>query len=238
MIPDTLLTRSDMVSFTGMTHDVLTFWLRRGVLQPHTPRNGRGRHLRFYYYEANIAAVLLQARSLGANIEALDGISKIYREAISWAEKLGIHADVDEEFLSEVRAWDAYPSNPEKHKIFLDEYIGHADKRFGLDERRLSILHRLNKREVLDLQWRFDDIMRIPRKMIDPDLTFFWQSGSVWKAAWGEYGTLEARADGILATMAIDVRAAIYNVWNLNPGDVHNVRSTNSADSGTVEARA
>lgn len=220
MLPDTLLTRNDMVSFTGMTHDVLTFWLRRGVLQPHTPRGGRGRHLRFDYFEANIAAVLLQARSLGANIDALNGISKIYREAITWADQLGIQADTDEEFLSEVRSWDAFPSNPDKHKMFLDEYTRHSDKRFSLDERRLSILQKLDKHEVVNFQWKFDDIMRVPRQMINPDLTFFWQSGPVWKAAWGEYGTLEARADGILATMAIDVRAAIYDVWNLTPADL------------------
>ncbi|RYE60869.1 MAG: hypothetical protein EOO82_02660, partial [Oxalobacteraceae bacterium] len=84
------LSRAALAARSGVPNTVLPFWLRSGLLHPINASGGRGHHLRFEWYEANIAAVMNQLRILGVRIEGMLSITAVYRQAIAWAARYGI----------------------------------------------------------------------------------------------------------------------------------------------------
>lgn len=87
------LSRGALVARVGVPNDVMQFWLRNELILPMEAPGGRGRHLRFAWYEANIAAIMNQLRILGVRIEGMLSITRIFRQAIVYFDELGLNRD-------------------------------------------------------------------------------------------------------------------------------------------------
>jgi len=83
--------RGDIMAKARIPRDVMTFWVRGGVLRPIEAPTGTGFKLRFPWYEANIAAIMNQLRILGVNIEGMLSIGRVYREAIAYFDQFGLN---------------------------------------------------------------------------------------------------------------------------------------------------
>lgn len=87
------LLRGDIMAKAEITRDVMTFWVRGGVLRPIEAPTGVGFKLRFEWYEANIAAIMNQLRILGVSIKGMLSIGAVYRDAISFFDGVGAARD-------------------------------------------------------------------------------------------------------------------------------------------------
>ncbi len=85
--------RGDIMAKAEIPRDVMTFWVRGGVLRPIEAPTGTGFKLRFPWYEANIAAIMNQLRILGVKIEGMLSIGCVYREAIAYFDGFGLNRD-------------------------------------------------------------------------------------------------------------------------------------------------
>jgi hypothetical protein len=85
--------RGDIMAKAEIPRDVMTFWVRGGVLRPIAAPTGTGFKLRFPWYEANIAAIMNQLRILGVKIEGMLSIGRVYREAIAYFDGFGLNRD-------------------------------------------------------------------------------------------------------------------------------------------------
>jgi len=85
--------RGDIMAKAEIPRDVMTFWVRGGVLRPIEAPTGTGFKLRFPWYEANIAAIMNQLRILGVKIEGMLSIGRVYREAIAYFDGFGLDRD-------------------------------------------------------------------------------------------------------------------------------------------------
>lgn len=85
--------RGDIMAKAKIPRDVMTFWVRGGVLRPIEAPTGTGFKLRFPWYEANIAAIMNQLRILGVKIEGMLSIGRVYREAIAYFDGFGLNRD-------------------------------------------------------------------------------------------------------------------------------------------------
>lgn len=86
--------RGDIMAKAEIPRDVMTFWVRGGVLRPiEAPKTGTGFKLRFEWYEANIAAIMNQLRILGVSIKGMLSVCKVYRDAIAFFDGRGATRD-------------------------------------------------------------------------------------------------------------------------------------------------
>ncbi len=85
--------RGDIMAKAEITRDVMTFWVRGGVLHPIEAPTGVGFKLRFEWYEANIAAIMNQLRILGVSIKGMLSVCKVYRNAIAFFDGRGATRD-------------------------------------------------------------------------------------------------------------------------------------------------
>ena len=213
----------DLLARTGMPVDVMTFWLRKGLLRAIDATRVAGQHRRFMFYEVNLAAVLLQVREFRTNIDGLFSVAAIYHEAIDWGAELGVSRD------DVFAMWTVFTQ-----RAFRDrgDYADEAEYQASLDpfrhERhgakrvtpRIEALAtqtgKLTFRQHLNA---FLSIMDQPpprngENPLHPDVSYFWRAGDRWRLEVGENGPLTARRDGAMATIAIDVPEVIYRVWN------------------------
>lgn len=146
------LSRGDIMSRVGIERDVMTFWIRGGVLQPMAGPTGPGKHLRFAWYEANIAAIMNQLRILGVKIEGMLSIGRVYREAIAYFEKLDVtHSEILA--LMIINQLAAISSSKYINSCENTQTLGDnlGDLPDMLDDRAVSeFMGKLRKRVVLD----------------------------------------------------------------------------------------
>lgn len=64
-------TRQQIAERIGASDDVMSFWLKSGLLVPSRGGAGKGRHRKFDIFQVNIAAVLFEMRRFGVNIAVL-----------------------------------------------------------------------------------------------------------------------------------------------------------------------
>ncbi len=219
-----LLSSGELLALTGVSQDVLTFWLRHKLIQAAPKRVGRGAGMRFAFYEANIAAIMLQLRNLGSNIDAMKGIAGIYREAIQWGEEARLSVD---EAMALIRLisgpatnqaenfqrfgnvdWDRFNSEVE---VLREGVQGH----FKLTDRVIEYF----KSDMDYEQYRrhaigYAQIMSRPAGYAKPTPTYFWRHNDVWRRGDGEVGQLRASLlDEAFATIALDVVGILSRVW-------------------------
>lgn len=90
MYPDRLFTRRDIADLTGLHDDVLSFWSKRGLLQPVAGGGGAGQHRKFDFMAVQAAALLNELRRHGANIAALTGFAELLHRAAALGQRCGL----------------------------------------------------------------------------------------------------------------------------------------------------
>lgn len=251
------LSRGDIMSRVGIERDVMTFWIRGGVLQPMAGPTGPGKHLRFAWYEANIAAVMNQLRILGVKIGGMLSIGRGYREAIAYFEGLSVSPEEASALYAissaESRAIGNQAERARYRKIisqpgfdsvkyaymvkaainvsFIDELrnqiLEEAQGRSGQEgiTPRLIEIWRNISREIFDqYYWIYRSISEQPEvgKLGwggGPEgMTYFWRDGEgdEYRFAIGVESIKPAHEGGAISMIAIDVAAALDQVW-INP---------------------
>ena len=217
------LQRGDLISMAGMTEDIMTYWMRRNLLDPIGGKAGvKFRTQRFAYYEANVLALSMQLHAFGAKIEALHGITRIYRDAVRWAA--GINLTHEEAML-----FSLHETEIEWH---LEEYFAEGDADISSMD-QAYVKYSRNRLKDVDLRSRFeliashvrtlDDLRHLrafveitaqPVTPLKPYATHFWPTEAGWKRGAGPEGQVAARADGALTTLSVDVFGVLLRVWN------------------------
>lgn len=223
MSSDPPLSRYDLVELTGVPHDVLTFWLRHNLLEPIGGRAGRGKGLKFEYYEANIAAIMMELRNFGANIDAMKGIAGLYREAIAWAKR----HDLDFDELMAIHILINGPVQKQTdlkvktgtfdvddYKRDLDAIRDGVEGRFKITDKVENFVY--NKLSV-DAYSRYAvaaaQILSRPSGQMEPVATYFWRTAVGWRRGDNATGQLRASSEGAFATIALDVLNLLAQVW-------------------------
>lgn len=74
--PTQIYGRQELSALTGVSDDVLSFWIKRKLLLPEDAAAGKGVHHKFHYSQVSIAVVLKVVReNFGANIATLKSLS-------------------------------------------------------------------------------------------------------------------------------------------------------------------
>lgn len=83
--------RQQVQAITGISDDVLGFWIKQGLLIP-KPAEARA-HRRFGYEQIHVAAVLQALRSLGPNVSVLRAFADAIQHGIELASSSGLTYD-------------------------------------------------------------------------------------------------------------------------------------------------
>ena len=220
-----LLSRGGITSRTNVPNDVLTYWLRSGLVRPIDAPDGSRKHLRFHWYEANIAAVANQLRLLGVNIDGLLSVVAIYREAIEWAARY----DLDHDDMGALHTVFICHAHYERHQDAdelarsLEAFRHEKHGKSRVTDRIEAIHAAMPKDEFYRFLDPYQTITAQPQPgepgvdngAID-EMTFFWRVGSTdrYDLAWGTTAGDKAQADGARAVLGVDVSGVLLSVWN------------------------
>lgn len=80
--------KGDLSRLSGVPENVLTFWLRAGLLVPVEGGDGRGSHRRFDRMQVSLAAILREMHAFGANITTLNSFAEFLRPVMIYGETL------------------------------------------------------------------------------------------------------------------------------------------------------
>lgn len=103
--------RSDIVRLAKVENDVLTVWLRQGLIRPFDAGVGRGKSLRFDPYQVRVARVLADGRSVGLNLDALRAIAEAIQTAIQTFLKADVHPRLLSSIIEEIEAPGHFQDN-------------------------------------------------------------------------------------------------------------------------------
>ena len=131
--------RSNVVALAGVPNDVLTFWLRSGVLRPTQGQERAKMRLRFSRDQVRIAAVLNQARNIGLNIEALRALADTLHECERWIAEFGMTADDVDAVWDELQQRSRTPEMEEE----LVAYLKRANDFETIERHRINAEHAL-----------------------------------------------------------------------------------------------
>lgn len=83
--PDSLYTRQQLGELTSLSDDLLSFWIRQGLLIATEGGRGRGSHRKFDIFQVSIAAVLAELRRYGVNIGMLRQLADVLQRGTALA---------------------------------------------------------------------------------------------------------------------------------------------------------
>lgn len=86
-----LFTRQQVAKLTGVSDDMLAYWLKQGLLVPTSGGDGRGSHRRFDFVQVNIAAIFGQLRRFGLNVGALRSLADLLQAAARLGASYKLH---------------------------------------------------------------------------------------------------------------------------------------------------
>lgn len=87
-----LYTRQEIAERTGLNDDVLSFWIKRRLLEHAEGGEGKGSHRRFHYSQINIAVILAVFRdNFGANIATLSSLAALLQSAVRTFKDSPLH---------------------------------------------------------------------------------------------------------------------------------------------------
>lgn len=211
------LSRSGITTRADIPNDVMTFWIRRGLMRPIDAPSGMGRHLRFEWYEANIAAVMNQLRLVGLSIDAMLSIASKYREAIAWGRT--INATRDDVFAMVI--YRDLKSGLDDGDFSIDSYnsdlTSWSHERHGnqrVTDRVIAMVENTDAAAFQKYGYDYAAITDQPNRLYIPDATYFWRVGDDWRFATSETGLRAARDEGALASIAVDIPSTLFHVWN------------------------
>lgn len=208
------LSRGELLKRTGIDNDVLTFWIRRGLVRPVEGGNGTGRRLRFAFYEANIAAVMNLLRSCGLNIEALASIADIYRSAIAWANGMSLaRADLLAADDHRTAKWQLKVGSitPQEYDEELARMRQQTIAGVPLSDKHMEMASAMADDQLYNSH--FHNLLAIteqPQERPGADLVYLWRSQDRWQIS---YAPGDASDDNALALIALNVPEALHSVW-------------------------
>ena len=211
------LSRSGITTRADIPNDVMTFWVRRGLVRPIDAPSGMGRHLRFEWYEANLAAIMNQLRMVGVSIDALLSIATKFRRAIAWASDLGVSRDDVFAMMTYRNLRIGLEKRDYSREYFKQSLEGWSDARHGnqrVTERIIAIADRADAADFRKYEYAYTTITDQPERLYHPDATYFWRVGDDWRFDFNESGLVAAREDGALASIAVDISSTLFHVWN------------------------
>jgi DNA-binding transcriptional MerR regulator len=90
--PARLYTRQEIAERAGLTDDVLSFWIKRRLLEHEEGGEGKGSHRRFHYSQVNVAVILAVFRdNFGSNIATLLSLAKLLQSAVRTFKHSPLH---------------------------------------------------------------------------------------------------------------------------------------------------
>lgn len=211
------LSRSGITTRANIPNDVMTFWVRRGLVRPIEAPSGMGRHLRFEWYEANIAAIMNQLRMVGVSIDAMLSITTKFRQGIAWATELGVTRDDVFAMITYRNLRTGLDERDYSVEYFNQELESWSNARHGnqrLTDRIIAIADRADKSDFRKYEYAYTAITDQPDRLYQPDATYFWRVGDDWRFDFNETGLAAAREDGALASIAVDIPSTLFHVWN------------------------
>ena len=149
MTDDQVFSSSQLQALAKVETDVLTFWLRRGLVLPNQAPDGKGKHHRFHRDEIMIAAFLRAARDAGLNVAALSALVAEVRRGVKLFGFVPPYGRWVGELIELV----------ETGRDPFDEFVGRG---IMTDEERCrvrAIAEKLSKDEARHL-WIGDDVYR------------------------------------------------------------------------------
>lgn len=216
------ITRKGITSLADIPNDVVTFWIRRGVVKPIEGPAGTGRHLRFAWHEVNIAAVMGQLRLLGAPIDSLVSLAATYRAAIEWGLGYGLSRGEVLALRTVFHAQDMYERgalDADKLASYLAVDAKETVRPDRITERVLDLSGQVNRTDFEQHWETFASIYEQPtpgRYYASPHEsgTFFWPSKDGWKVSHDRLAESAAAHDGALALIKMNVPSVLFLVWN------------------------
>lgn len=215
---------------TGVSDDVLAFWIKQGILQP-LPAAPRA-HRRFQFEQLHVAAVMNSMRALGANI----GVLRVFSDALQEGLKLIRESEFDSDALgaaarlvnsldrfskgTEIKIYDAArdPENDELAKSEADVIRGwiNSDSQDGASIELAEFVRSLSPQQGRAISWA--------RILIDhAHLTHTGAYGSRWIAWLDENGAAQFEdtnawvlesGEGPDAAFYIPVSKLIARIWS------------------------
>ena len=226
------MSRSGMIARADIPNDVLTVWVRRGLVRPIYAPAGTGRHLRFEWYEANIAAVMSQLRQFGMSVDGMLSVAATFREAITWAASYDLDRDAVFALWSVFNIYADYRRDQDDEELERSLQSMSCKSVHGAQgvTDQIRTIHAAMPEE--EFRRHLDPFLSITQQPTaddldrsgDPDtdwgdegeLTYIWKSAEAdaYRFAWGRQAPQMARKSGALAMIAIDISAVLYGVWN------------------------
>ena len=221
-----LISSTDITRRADIPRDVLTFWLRNGLLCPVEAPTGKGRHLRFKWYELNIAAIMNHLRITGLKIEGMLSIVATFREAIAWAESYDLNRDevgaLHTMFILHHQREQQYFDDAELARK-IDEFSGEHQGPSRITGKVRALHAKMPKDEFYRHLNPFLTISEQPEPM-DPreavfdvgELTYFWRTGEgdTYQFEWGEAAAFQSQKSGARAMIGLDISTILWEVWN------------------------
>jgi len=112
--------RQQVQEITGISDDVLGYWLREGLLVA-IPSEGR-KHRRFGFEQLHVAVILNAMRSLGANISVLRAFAGAMQHGIVIATKSGLDHEQLSRGIDLARSLNRFRRG-EVVKVYRDEWL-------------------------------------------------------------------------------------------------------------------
>lgn len=230
MSPQPPVSSTEIMQRTGIPRDVLTFWLRNGLLRPIEAAGGKGKHLRFEWYETNIAAIMNHLRILGMKIEGMLSIVATFRAAISWAESYGLnHGDVWAiKALSMIHGYRNIGSYSDADFAeMMEQYSAEEQGPLRITDRIKALRDQISDDEYKQYVNAYLTITEQPHAsdvreaVFNPEfLTYFWRSGEGEKYlfAFGKNAVYASMMEGSVSSIALNIPVILWGVWN-NPED-------------------
>lgn len=217
---------TQIMNRAGIHRHVMTFWLRNGLLRPIEAASGKGNHLRFEWYETNIAAIMNHLRILGMNIEGMLSVATTFREAIAWAESYDLkHNDVWA--LQTLSMIEGHHHNGgysgARFAEMMEQYSSEDQGPWRITDRIKSLRDQIPEDEFyqhVDAYLTITEQPEVgdPREVVfHPDyLTYFWRSGEGgnYLFAFGENAVYKSMVNGSVSSIALNIPAILWGVWN------------------------
>lgn len=112
--------RGDMVRLSGVGHDVLTFWLRAGLIRPVIEPSGDKKRLKFDPLQVNVAGVLAAARLAGVNVDGLKAIAATLQRALADFRAAGVEPNRVSALIEEMQGAGTLRENAPKVQMLAE----------------------------------------------------------------------------------------------------------------------
>lgn len=225
-------TRQQMSTVTGLTDDILAYWLKEGVIRSTAGGSGKGSHRKFDFVQVQIAAVLREVRQFGVNITSLREISDILQRGVEICSSVSFHRQSLREaaYLADnlaifksgqpVRIFDREAVGHFRPAVNEEEVTHDHSTHFDYDDWKevAAFAHTLHGNDIL--------AVRLYADLTDPDnlvevgvgAAVNWEEKrwAFWKEGDGSWRVNEPRfvPAGVMSSVSIAVSLVVRRLWS------------------------